>query len=204
MAFSASSFWVPRLKAWPVPGILASGEFLATRKPFGDVRVGAAKSMTFLRSSVMLMPAMMASYFLALSAGMMPSQSWATISHFTFMRRAEIVGEIDLEAFELAAGAGEVPRRIGAFGGDLDGLFLGRGAADGEGRAEESEADSLKEIHLCSLIFERLDRRPGVEPGGRLGPLRVLSNGQSAGKRKSHRCGLFSDAGPRLNGGLPH
>jgi hypothetical protein len=42
--------------------------------------------ITSRRLSVIDMPAMMASYFLAWSDGMMPSQSWATISHFTFMR----------------------------------------------------------------------------------------------------------------------
>ena len=88
------------------------------------------------------------------------------------MRPQRSLSEFDLEAFELAAGAGEVPRRVRAFGGDLEGFALRRGAADGERRAQESEADSLEEIHLCSLIFERLGRRPGVEPGGRLGPLR--------------------------------
>ena len=120
--------------------------------------------MVFLRSSVMLMPAMMASYFLALKRR---DDAVPVLSHDLALHLhapAEVVGEVDLEAFELAARAGEVPRRVGAFGGDLEGLALRRRAADGERRAEESEADSLEEIHLCSLIFERLDRRPGVEP----------------------------------------
>ena len=43
--------------------------------------------MILRRSSVSFMPAMMASYFFALRAGMMPSQSCATISQVTFMRR---------------------------------------------------------------------------------------------------------------------
>ena len=41
------------------------------------------KATCFLRSSVMNIEAMMKSYFLASSPGMMPSQSWATTSHST-------------------------------------------------------------------------------------------------------------------------
>ena len=42
--------------------------------------------MTFLRFAVMDMPAMMASYLPACSAGMMPSQAWLTISQSAPMR----------------------------------------------------------------------------------------------------------------------
>ena len=76
---------------------------------------------------------------------------------------AQVVGEVDLEAFELAAGAGEVPRRVGAFGGDLHGLALRRRAADGKRRAEKSETDSLEEIHLVPLFVD-----PDLKPGSDL------------------------------------
>ena len=42
------------------------------------------KSTFFLRSSVVVMDAMIASYFLARSAGMMPSQSCLTSVHSAF------------------------------------------------------------------------------------------------------------------------
>ena len=44
------------------------------------------KLIASCRLSVMFMPAMIASYLDAFSAGMMPSQSCATTSHCTFMR----------------------------------------------------------------------------------------------------------------------
>jgi hypothetical protein len=44
------------------------------------------KAIASLRLSVMFMPAMIASNFPALSAGITPSNACATISHFAFIR----------------------------------------------------------------------------------------------------------------------
>ena len=60
----------------------------------------------------------MASNFLASSAGMMPSQSWVTISHVDFHFRAKRVGDVDVKAFDLAVCGDIVERRICAFCAD--------------------------------------------------------------------------------------
>ncbi len=62
------------------------------------------------RLSVMFMPAMMASYFLALERRDDAVPVLGDDLALDLHAGAEVVGEVDLEAFELAAGAGEVPR----------------------------------------------------------------------------------------------
>ncbi len=164
MAFSAAAFWVPRLKASPVPGILASGEFLATRKPFGRVGIGAGEVDDLL---AVLGDAHAGHDGVVLLGVERRNDAVPILRHDLALHlhaAAEIAGEIDLEAFELAASAGEVPRRVGAFRGDLHGLALRRRAADGERRAEEGETDSLEEIHLCSLFLNALLERQALNP----------------------------------------
>ena len=75
---------------------------------------------------------------------MMPSQSCATISQFTFMRPHRSLARSISKPSSLPPGAGEVPRRVGALGRDLDGLpflALGSRGADGEAGREQAEAE---------------------------------------------------------------
>ena len=54
---------------------------------------------------------------------------------------AQVVGEVDLEADQLARAVGRVPRRVGALGRDPDGgPFLGRGAAGDQAEAQRHDA----------------------------------------------------------------
>ncbi len=64
--------------------------------------------------------AMIASNLPACSAGMMPSQSSVTNSQVTFISWRRRIGDVDVEAFELAVG-GQVRLKgeVGAFGADL-------------------------------------------------------------------------------------
>ena len=76
--------------------------------------------------------------------------------------RAEFGREIDLEALKLAAGAREIPGRIGALGGDLDDLVLRGGAADYEGGGQQSETNCFEEFHhrsLWSVFYRAIFRR---------------------------------------------
>jgi hypothetical protein len=84
---------------------------------------------------------------------------------------AELVGEVDLEALELAARAGEVPRLVGAFRGDLDGfplLALREGATGRQRGGEDRDTNDFRDLHRhspaskgwpkvksrCSQLFE--------------------------------------------------
>ena len=69
-----------------VSGSFASALDLSTAKVDGVRPYGCVKAMASLRLSVMFMPAMMASNFPALSAGITPSKACATISHLAFIR----------------------------------------------------------------------------------------------------------------------
>ena len=60
--------------------------------------------ITSSRFGVTFMPAMMASYLPAWSAGMMPSQSWATTSHLTFMRRQSSIASSGSKPSSLPCG----------------------------------------------------------------------------------------------------
>jgi hypothetical protein len=68
---------------------------------------------------------------------------------------AQIVGEVDLEAFELAARTREVPRRVSTLSGDLDGiplLALCSRAAKREGRTEERQTNDSQGLHRHSPV----------------------------------------------------
>ena len=85
---------------------------------------------------------------------MMPSQSWVTNSHFDLHLVAKRLGDVDVEALELAVGGEIVERRVGAFGADLDGL-LGAGRAEREGKSCRRYGKGHAEgtLHLSSSIL---------------------------------------------------
>ena len=130
-----------------------AGESFIAPQPCGPPRRRCEKLITSSRLSVMFMPAMMASYFWAVERRDDAVPILRDDLAFHLHARAKIVGEVDLEAVELAARAGEVPRRISALGRDLDRfpfLALRGGAADGERGGQQAEADDLDKSHHCS------------------------------------------------------
>ena len=75
----------------------------------------------------------MASNLPACSAGMMPSQSCATKFALDLHLVAQRVGDVDVEADELAVGGQIVEGRVGAFGADFQlARVLREGGADGQ------------------------------------------------------------------------
>jgi len=74
------------------------------------------------------------------------------------------LSEFDFEAVELSVGAGKVPRRVSAFGRERQGFALRRGATDGERRAQESEADSVKKFISVPLFLNALAGGQALNP----------------------------------------
>ena len=114
----------------------------------------------FRRSSVIDIEAMIASYFLAIRPGIMPSQSWITNS-LEVRRLAQGVGDVDVEADQLALGIDRVERRIGALGADLDlALVLGVHAGREHGERRCGHQASGQSAHCQSSRLPPVARRP--------------------------------------------
>jgi hypothetical protein len=101
-------------------GSFASGIDFSTANVDGVRPYGCVKAIASLRLSVMFMPAMIASNLPALSAGITPSNALRDDLALGLHPLAQVLGEVDLEADQLAAGIGEVPGLVGPLGRDLD------------------------------------------------------------------------------------
>ena len=120
IAFSAAACWVPRLIGLARARHLGERRDLGDQEAVGAVRVGTGEVDHLL---ALVGDAHAGHDGVVLLGGQRRDDAVPVLGHDLALHlhaRAQVVGEVDLEAFELAAGAREVPRRIGALRGDLD------------------------------------------------------------------------------------